>query len=477
MTSDRTRRAAFKLAGLACAVFAAPAFAQSDGAIDTRAATEKRIYELEGMIGGDTSAEKQAVGLRWLADLYVSIGRLDEAEAAYERILVFYPYDVASSNAYAEFLLDQRQDPERALAVTRAAIAWANSAPSPPPYLGRTYAIRARAFADAGRCDDALRVAEEAERRADEDAVEDAIRTRVRCLSETGKRAQAQEALLQLIGETGASNPDDESSLVAILTREKKRVDASDVDRLTAAAVAEARTQRAKTLAAENATLVELESKGRVRLEATLRPGDGRSAILFVPDLGSRRSAYTPYAQLFALDGITTLTVDLRGQGNSRCDSLPASDRLPPRHYADLPADVAAAYAYLVETRRIERSRIAIVAAGSVCIVVERAIHEHNLAPVVVYLSPVFPDDDRELASAFSFRPPRPAFVLASEEDIYATQSLRAFKAAIEPAPVTTKVYTSAGHGVSLLREPARFADVDAWTKAALASGASESRR
>ncbi|HXV12626.1 MAG TPA: alpha/beta fold hydrolase [Candidatus Krumholzibacteria bacterium] len=463
--------------GLALIALAAPVFAQSDGTIDTRAAIEKRIAELEGMIGGDASAEKQAVTLRWLAELYVAAGRIDAAEAAYERILVFYPYDVASSNAFAAFLLDQRKDPERALEVTRAAIAWANSAPSPPPYLGRTYAIRARAFADAGQCADALRVAEEAERRADEDAAEDAVRTRVRCLSETGRHKEAKAALLELIGETGASNPDDQSALVAMLTRDKKRVDASEVGRMTDAAVRDARTRRAQTLAGENAELIELESSGRVRLEATLRPGQGPSAILFVPDLDSRRSAYTPYAQLFALDGITTLTVDLRGQGDSRCDSLPASDRLPPQHAAELPSDVAAAYAYLTERRKIDPSRIAVVAAGGACVVVERAIHEHNLAPVVVYLSPVFPDDDRELASAFSFRPPRPAFALASEEDIYATRSLRAFKATLDPAPVTTKIYQSAGHGVSLLREPAHFADVDAWTKDALASGASESRQ
>jgi tetratricopeptide (TPR) repeat protein len=474
--SHRPRRVHAAAFVLAIFALAAPAFAQSDGTIDTRAAIEKRIYELEGMISGDASAEKQAVTLRWLADLYVAVGRIDAAEAAYERILVFYPYDVASSNAYAEFLLDQRKDPERALEVTRAAIAWAGSAPSPPPYLGRTYAIRARAFADAGQCVDALRVAEEAVRRADEDAAEDAVRTRVRCLSETGKDAQAKDALLDLIGDTGASYPDDKSALVAILTREKKRVDANEVERVIDAAVSDARKRRAKTLAGENATLVELESTGRVRLEATLRPGRGPSAILFVPDLGSRRSAYTPYAQLFSLDDITTLSVDLRGQGDSRCDSLPSSDRLTPQHYAELPADVAAAFAYLVDTRKIDPSRIAIVAAGGACVIVERAIHEHNLAPVVVYLSPVFPADDRELASAFSFRPPRPALVLASEEDIYATRSLRSFKTTLDPAPVTTKLYKSAGHGVSLLRDPARFADVDAWAKEALASGSPASR-
>ncbi len=460
------------------ALLAAPALAQdTGGAIDTRAAIEQRILELEGMIGGDASAERQAVTLRWLADLYVSVGRIDEAQAAYERILVFYPYDVAASNAYAEFLLDVRTDPERALEVTRAAIAWANTAPTPPPYLGRAYAIRARAFADAGQCVDALRVAEEAVSRADEDAAEDAVRTRARCWSETGKNKEARQALLELIGETGASNPDDESALVAILTREKKRVDAKDVERMTTAAVVDARKRRAKAFAQENATLVELESSGGVRLEATLRPGEGPSAILFVPDLDGRRSAYTPYAQLFALDGVTTLAVDLRGQGNSRCDSLPSIARLPSHHYAELPADVATAYAYLAQSRGIDTSRIAIVTAGFACGWVERAIHEHNLAPVVIHLSPAFDGFDRDLVSAISFRPPRPVFVAASDEDVYALRSLNIFRDAVPPDLLRIQRYQSAGHGVSILRDPARFSDVDTWAKEALASGTPDSRR
>lgn len=461
---------------LMCLSWTGPVSAQdTSGTIDPGAAVAKRIYELEGLLSGDVPHERQAVALRWLADLYITAGRLDDAESAYDRILVFYPHDTATSNAYATFLLDRRRDPERALEVTRAAIAWAASAPSTPPSLGETYAIRARAFAVSGQCEDALRVAEKGIALGNEDAAEDSERIRARCLAALGQRKEAEKTLLALIGETGASNPDDESALIALLTAEKKQVDAEDLDRMTTKAIEDARERRAKALAREGATWVELTGENRVRLEATLRPGQGSSAVLFVPDLRGRRSSFTAYAQLMSLDGFTTLTLDPRGHGNSRCDSLPSYDEMPEHHRQELPADVAAAFTYLVEERDIDPRRIAIIAAGSACAVVERAIHERNLAPSVVYLSPIFADDDRDLASAISFRPPRPAFVAASEEDIYAVRSLRTFKAATASDSVQTKIYKSAGHGESILRDPGRYLDIDTWMKSVLPTVASPS--
>jgi len=461
---------------LACVLAATPSFAQNPGgAIDTRDAIESRIHELEGLTGGDVPAERQAVALRWLADLYVSVGRLDDAEAAYDRILAFFPYDTATSNAYAEFLLDSRHDPERALEATHNAIGWANSAKTPPPYLGRTYAIRARAFAEADQCEDALRVADQAIAMSEDDAAEDATRTRARCLSKLGKDKEARATLVRLIGETGASNPDDQSALVASLSHNKKSVDATSVERMIDQAVADARKRRAEALARENATLVELESANHVRLEATLRAGDGPCAILFVPDIGSRRSAYTPYAQLMTLDGFTTLTLDMRGQGDSRCDSLPSIAEMPAHQYDQLPADIAAAYTYLVETRRIDKMRVVVVASGYACGFVERAIHEFNLAPVVVHLSPVFDADNLDLVAAISFRPPRPVLAVASDEDTYAVRSLGVFSAAVPADLLRTQRYQSAGHGVSILRDPAHFLDVDTWVKSSLAAAPANS--
>jgi hypothetical protein len=59
---------------------------------------------------------------------------------------------------------------------------------------------------------------------------------------------------------------------------------------------------------------------------------------------------------------------------------------------------------------------------------------------------------------------------------MYAVRSLQAFKGAVANDAVHTKVYRSAGHGASLLREPARFLDVDTWVKATVDSPAPAAR-
>ena len=137
----------------------------------------------------------------------------------------------------------------------------------------------------------------------------------------------------------------------------------------------------------------------------------------------------------------------------------------------ELAADVATAFDYLIKAQKIDPARIVVVAAGTGCGVVERAMHEHKIAPAVVYLSPIFAPDDRDLGSAFAFRPDRPALVLASQEDTYAVRSLRAFETTFaSDDDVKVKVYRSAGHGASILRDPANFAEVDAWIKQTVAS-------
>jgi tetratricopeptide (TPR) repeat protein len=475
----KSRRGIDRIGLIALSFFAAGVHAapqDSTGTIDRGHAIAQEIYRLESMISGDVSAERKTVTLGWLVDMYVAVGRIDDAEAAYEQMLDFFPKNVGYWNAYAEFLLEIRAAPDRALEATRKAISWASYMPSPPPQLGQTYAIRARAFEASGNCEEALRTVDEAAALAEGEAAEDALRTRARCYSTLGRGEEAKSALLRLIGDTGASNPEDRNALVTMLNREKKSVDPRDVQRMVDASIDDARKRRAQALAREDASLVELEGEDHVRLEATLRRGVGPAAILFLPDYDGRRSIYTPYAQLLTLDGYTTLTLDPRGHGDSRCDSLPSLVGMGPHHQAQLPADVATAYEYLAGLKGVDAARVAIVAAGWPCGSVELAIHENNLKPAVVYLSPVFDETDLDLAAAFSFRPPRPALGLASEEDVYAVRSLRSFAAAV-PSGVDMRVYKASGRGASILRDPVRFAEVDAWLSNVLGGTAASEPR
>jgi hypothetical protein len=396
------------------------------------------------------------------------VGRIDDAETAYERMLGLFPRNIGYWNQYAKFLIEIRDAPERALEATGSAIAWASHMPSPPPQLGLTYAIRARAFEanESARKPCWRRTRPRRSRRT----AAEMPATRARCLSTLGREAEAKDALLRVIGDTGASDPEDRNALIAMLTKGKKPVDARDVQRMVDAAIDDARQRRRERFARENASMVELEGDGRVRLEGTLRRGDGPAAILFVPDYGGRRSTFTPYAQLFTLDGYTTLTLDPRGHGDSRCDSLPSLNLLGHRHQAQFPADVATAYEYLAGLQGIDGARVVIVAAGWLCRDVEIAIHEHNMKPIAVHLSPVFDKTNLDLASGFSFRPPRPALGLASEEDMFAVQSLHWFQAAV-PSGVDVKIYEAGGRGASILRDPAHFAEIDAWLRDALGPG------
>jgi tetratricopeptide (TPR) repeat protein len=451
-------------AGLLVLCLAIPAEAQdSTGTVDTRGDVANQIRTLEMMIGGDVAAEKQAVTLRWLADLYVLAGRLDDAQRAYERILVFYPNDVASNNAYAEFLLEHKHNPARADSTLRAALAWDRAAPVHSSYLGRTYALLARALRDRGRCDEALTASEKALGLLDEDSAEDALRVRAGCLTDLGRRDDAHAAYLLLIGETAASRADDVNAFIALASGPNHRVDAATVQGEIAAAIDSARANRRKAAAAEGATIVELDGADHVRLEGTLRGNGKDAAILFVPDIGERRVLYTPYAQLLSIGGITTLTIDLRGQGDSRCDTLPDFEHMSPDQRDRLPDDVATAYDFLRTRTRLPETHIAIVASGEASEIVERALHDHALEPAVVHLSPIFDPADRDLASALSFHPPRPALAVASREDVYAVRSLELFAASVDSGLADTRVYDAAGHGVDLLRDPGRFDAISRW--------------
>jgi tetratricopeptide (TPR) repeat protein len=463
----RARAAAFACAALLAAAAAARA-QDSSGAIDTRGDVEERIRYLEQFVGGDMAAEKQSVVYRWLADLYISAGRLDDAQRAYESILVFYPNDVGAANAFATFLLDHRHDPAAALKVLDDAVAWARSMENPPPYLGETHALRARALGELGRDEDALRAVERAVALMDAGAAEEALRVQARSLQSLGRSQEARETLLRVIGLSGGSNPGDESALIALMTEKSGKVDAKQVDAAVEKAILDARARRAEALKREGAEVVVIHGEGGARLEATLRRGKDAGAILMVPDLGGRRATWTPYAQLFSLDGITTLALDPRGHGDSRCDSLPSFADLTPDQRVKLPDDIAAGFDYLHHTLRVPAEKIVIVVEGASCALAERTVHERGIAPGLVHLSPVFDPDDRDLASVFEFRRPLPTLVAASDEDAFAMRSM-ALLTDTYPSPKTdTRVFSASGHGAYMLRNPGNFAAVSNWVRKTL---------
>lgn len=444
---------------------------EATGKVDTRGDVAAQIRTLEMMISGDVPAERQAVVLRWLADLYVRSNEIDRAQRAYERLLSFFPNDVGTNNAYARFLIDHRHNFVRADSTLRAAIGWDRSASTHSPYLGDTYALLARSLREQKRCEDGITAADHALDLLNQASAEDALRVKAGCLLDLGRHDQARDAYLKLIGATGASRADDVNAFIALEAGAKHQVDAKRVEHEIQEAVEAARDARRKTAAAEGASIVELDGVDHVRLEGTLRGAPAERAILIVPDVDEQRALYTPYAQLLSLDGAATLTIDLRGQGDSRCDSLPDYEDMSPDQRDHLPDDVATAYRFLRARTKLDDEHMAIVTSGNASAIVERALHDDGLAPAVVHLSPVFDPTDRDVTSALSFRPPRPALVVASTEDVYAVRSVQLFAQSADSSLATRRVYEDAGHGIDILRDPGRFADISRWLDGVLGTG------
>jgi tetratricopeptide (TPR) repeat protein len=455
---------AILLVTITMAAMAPAASAQdSGGAVDTRQSTKDQIARLEFLVKGDVSPDKQVVYLRWLADLYTLSGDLDAAQKSYERILDFDPYDVATSNLLAAFLLDQRHDAAGAEKVLEITIGWATRVTPTPLFLGTTYSLHARALRTLGRYQESIDAVEKARDRLDADAAEDALRTEALSLKALGKNKEATAVFEQLIGLTGGSNADDTNALIALETAKHGSINADAFRARQETLIENARKERAEAFRHEGAEMVVLEGEGHVRLEGTLRRGKGAGAVVLVPDLGGRRSAYTPYAQLLAIDGITTLAIDPRGHGDSRCDSLPSFLELSADQRDHIPDDIAAAQRYLRDTLKIPAKQIAVISEGAVCTDVEHAMHDLNLGAIVIHLSPIVDPLDRDVVAAMEFRAPRPTLLVVSDEDMFSVQSVNAMRAMRTKDPLEVHTVHASGHGVGILHEPEHYAWVSSW--------------
>ncbi|HET6349794.1 MAG TPA: hypothetical protein VFH88_11990 [Candidatus Krumholzibacteria bacterium] len=448
---------------LVCALVSGALAQDESGAIDTRGSTQEQIKRIERLTQGDVPPDKLTVYLRWLADLYTSAGELDKAQQAYDRILVLDPYDLGTVNLLATFLLDQRHKAGDAQQLLERNIAWAAKAEPRPLSLGQSYSLYARALDQLNRHQEAIDASEHALANLDPDAAEAALRTQAASWKALGKRDQAIAAYERLVGLTGGANADDVNALIAYETRAHGSIDAGKFHARMRALIEDARRKRAEDLRHEGAEMVELEGEGHVRLEGTLRRGKGPDAVLLVPDLGGHRSVFTPYAQLLSIDGFTTLTIDPRGQGDSRCDSLPSFQELSTDQREHIPSDIATAHRYLRETLKIPADRIAVMVEGEACGDVEQAMHEHGLDAIVVDLSPVFDPLDRDLATAMEFRAPRPTLMVVSGEDMFSVRSVDSVRGQRPSNLLTVHAVAAAGHGAALLRQPEIYAWVSSW--------------
>jgi tetratricopeptide (TPR) repeat protein len=424
-----------------------------EGALDLTAEARKQIEQLEGMLtrNGDMSAERQAVILLWLVDLYESVGDYGEVERSYRRVLAFFPADVGIMNSYALFLIDLRRDGERAESLLVAASHWGRYTDARSLDRAGTYELLARVELDKDDYESAIRDASTAVVLRDDESSAGARRLLARSYVGAGDYDAAARTYVDLIALEHGAVVEDLNALKLMVDR-TQTYEAADLNDVIERAIQERDTERRRQAEAEGAELVTIPSSDGFLLEGTLRRRQGEGAVLFVPDLGSTRTVYKPYAQLLGIDGISSLTLDLRGQGGSRCDSLLTQENMPLAHAQRLPDDVVAGFRYLREQLGLESPRIAIVSEGYAAPVVEMALPEGGLAAPVVYLSPAFLSPDKELANAIAFHPDLPILLYYSSEDLHALRSCSYFRNYKDFNKLEVRTVRDSGRGVGILR-------------------------
>jgi tetratricopeptide (TPR) repeat protein len=421
--------------------------------LDLEADVRTQIDELELRLfhGLDQPANKQVVMLQWLIELYDFIDEKDKVEACYQKILDFFSSDVGTLNAYALYLIERRGDYQKAEKQLLEAANFGEYLDVRALDLGTTYELLARVEYNQSNFESSVSHARKALELLSEESSAGALRALAESHLQSGAFDEAADAYIKLIAIDGGSNREDINALQLFLHK-TTRYNQGSVANLIEDAI-EARNEIYRTrIESEGGKVVSLPMEDGVILEGTLRLTDGAGAVLFVPDLGARRSVYTPYAQLLFIEQISTLSVDHRGHGGSRSDSLPSYADLSLAHVGRLSSDIVTGFRFLQNQTGFEDGQIAIVVEGQASALVEKAMHDATLAAPVIHLSPTFRHYDRELINAISFHPDGPILLVFSSEDLQAMLSVDLFRSAKEFSRLDLKLLDEAGHGVDMLR-------------------------
>jgi pimeloyl-ACP methyl ester carboxylesterase len=188
---------------------------------------------------------------------------------------------------------------------------------------------------------------------------------------------------------------------------------------------------------------------------APVAPGPG---ILLLHMYAGSRSDWRDFALDLQRAGFATLAIDLRAHGDTGGveDWVLASD------------DVAMAYAWLGAQEGVDGDRLAVVGAsiGANLALVEAARDE--TVDALALLSPGFDYFRVQIQGLIEEYGERPSLLVASEEDAYSAETVRALAAAA-PGEAELVMLASAGHGTAMLeRDPELAGDLIAFLSRAL---------
>jgi dienelactone hydrolase len=192
---------------------------------------------------------------------------------------------------------------------------------------------------------------------------------------------------------------------------------------------------------------VAIRTDDGVSLAATwYEPGARAPAVILVHMLHKNRRDWDAVATSLASQGIGALAIDLRGHGESS-GSIPEGDTVD---YSVLLRDVIAARHYLSSRGDVQPSRVGIAGAS---IGANLAVLEAAADPTVASIALLSPSTDYRglrIEAAMKTYAKRPALLIASDDDAYASRSVKELQKAgtgIREA----LILNHAGHGTVML--------------------------
>jgi len=227
--------------------------------------------------------------------------------------------------------------------------------------------------------------------------------------------------------------------------------------------------------AAEQKKDVDIKAPDGMELKGTyFSPGKPGPAILLLHQCNMDRHAWDGLAEDLAGNGFHVLALDFRGYGGSVDEHYkdPTQGRAAMRE--KWPADVDAAYQFLIAQKGVDKSRVA--AGGASCGMTQAAdlATRHHEIKALMLLSSVASEDAKAYIAG---NPSLPVFGAASEGDTNAAKGIRDVLGVSKDPQSKLKIYPGSEHGVPMFAKNADLQPmIVAWLKAQMGSRGGASR-
>ena len=192
---------------------------------------------------------------------------------------------------------------------------------------------------------------------------------------------------------------------------------------------------------------VDIKAPDGASLKGTyFSPGRRGPAILLLHQCNMDRHAWDGLAQDLASGGFHVLTLDYRGYGDSGQHFANPDDRRKTVQ-EKWPSDVDAAYAYLLEQKGVDKTRIA--AGGASCGVTQSSnlATRHHEIKALMLLSGTASD---EAKAYIANNPAIPVLGAASEGDTSAAKGIKEVVEVSKNPRSAIKIYAGTEHGVPM---------------------------